>query len=257
METIKTVLKKTFLNSIIRNFRNWQIANVLTKHEKQMFVFYSQFISPGDLCFDIGANAGNRTKIFLKLGAKVIAVEPQLPCVNRLFTIFGKNKNLQIITKALGAKEGEAEFLISDVDVISSLSHDWIETVKKSGRFGDNSWDKKETVQLTTMDTLIERYGIPTFIKIDVEGYEFEVFKGLTRPVHTISFEFTPEFLENTFNCISYLEALGDIRLNYSLGETMALSSQEWLTSTKIKNILEGFRSNTQLFGDIYVQFSK
>lgn len=49
--------------------------------------FYEQFIRPNDICFDIGANMGNRTEVFLKLGAKVIAVEPQSECVNLYVSI--------------------------------------------------------------------------------------------------------------------------------------------------------------------------
>jgi hypothetical protein len=70
---------------------------------------------------------------------------------------------------------------------------------------------------MTTLDRLIEQYGTPSFIKIDVEGFEYQVVKGLTQPVKTLSLEFTPEFIESTFKCIDHLQRLGNIRLNYSM----------------------------------------
>jgi hypothetical protein len=38
---------------------------------------YAQFVRAGDLCFDIGANIGSRSRVFRALGAHVVAVEPQ------------------------------------------------------------------------------------------------------------------------------------------------------------------------------------
>ena len=145
--------------------------------------------------------------------------------------------------------------MISTADTISSLSPEWIESVKKSGRFSEFSWDKKQAVQMTTLDRLIEQYGSPSFIKIDVEGFEYQVIKGLSQPVKTLSLEFTPEFIESTFKCIDHLQRLGNIRLNYSVGETMSLALERWVTHPEMVKILSGFREDHRLFGDVYVRF--
>jgi hypothetical protein len=76
---------------------------------------------------------------------------------------------------------------------------------------------------MTTLDKLIEQFGIPSFIKIDVEGFEYEVIKGLSKPVKALSLEFTPEIIESTYKCINYLQQLGKINLNYSVFKTMSL----------------------------------
>ena len=39
--------------------------------------FYSQFVTSGSLCFDVGAHAGNRVRCWLQLNARVVAIEPQ------------------------------------------------------------------------------------------------------------------------------------------------------------------------------------
>ncbi len=226
-----------------------------TERDQKTLEFYTQFIKAGDICFDIGANIGQRTKIFLRLGARVIALEPQTQCIKWLTKFFGRNDKLTLIHKAVGALPGKAEIKICNADTISSLSEDWIAAVKKSGRFTKYDWYKKEEVQVTTLDNLIEQYGAPAFIKIDVEGYEPEVIRGLTRPVQVISLEFTPEFLESTFFCISHLAKLGEIKLNLSLGESMSLALDKWVSGPEMMEKLLEFKDNNMIFGDIYVKF--
>ncbi len=96
---------------------------------------------------------------------------------------------------------------------------------------------------------------MPSFIKIDVEGFEYQVIRGLSRPVHTISLEFTPEFIESTFKCIVYLQRLGEVRLNYSLGETENMALGNWVRPAEMIQILSEFRGNYNVFGDVYAMF--
>src|SRR5206468_10147566 len=86
--------------------------------------FYREFIPPGSVCFDVGANAGNRTKVFVRLAAKVVAVEPQERCGRLLAALQRRSPNLRIVCKALGPSEGEAEMYLSDAHFLSSLSRD-------------------------------------------------------------------------------------------------------------------------------------
>jgi FkbM family methyltransferase len=227
-----------------------------TPHDDEMVAFYSQFVPAGETCFDIGANVGNRVKVFLKLGAKVVAVEPQRECIRILELIFTGRPNFSLVPKAMGAAEGEAEIVIADVSTVSSMSQEWIEKVQSTKKFGDVQWTRKQTVPVTTLDKLIDQFGIPAFIKIDVEGYEYQVIQGLTRPVRSLSLEFTPEFLDSTLRCIEHLAKLGEIRLNYALGESMNLVAADWLTVTEGTKILEGFRDRRDVFGDLYVRFT-
>ena len=46
-------------------------------------------------------------------------------------------------------------------------------------------------VPVTTLDALIERHGVPSFVKVDAEGFEEEVLQGLSRSIKALSFEFT------------------------------------------------------------------
>jgi FkbM family methyltransferase len=218
--------------------------------------FYARFVNNNDLTFDVGANIGNRTSVFLCLGATVVAVEPQRACFCRLQEQFGSNSHVHLLNVALGAEEGMAEMNVSEGDVLSSLSSEWIAAVKESGRFGVNKWERKEAVRVTTLDALVSRYGTPAFIKIDVEGYEHQVLLGLSRAVRQLSFEFTPEYLTSTFACIDHLMSLGAVEYNYSLNESMQFSHSQWTDSEKIKRLLQRYSTDHYVFGDVYARFT-
>ncbi len=55
--------------------------------------FYAEFIPPGSLCFDIGAHVGSRIRAWRKLGASVVAVEPQIDFVGVLEKLYGVDSN--------------------------------------------------------------------------------------------------------------------------------------------------------------------
>jgi FkbM family methyltransferase len=216
--------------------------------------FYKQFIVKGDLCFDVGANIGNRTEIFLALGAKVIAVEPQKECAKLLKIRFG-NK-IRIEKCALGKSEGKGSIYISETSEISSLSKDWISAVSKH-RFKDKQWNQTEEVEISTLDKLISLHGVPKFCKIDVEGFEEEVLGGLSQPIPVISFEYTlPERIANIKNCLDQLSMLGVFECNFTQGETMRLELSNWISKEELLIQMERL-SISSLFGDIYIRFNQ
>ena len=225
-----------------------------SEEDQKRFEFYREFVASGDLVFDVGANLGNRAKVFSKLGAVVVAVEPQVACSNFLHYAFRDTANFHLVRKALGASAGYAEMLISKAHTISSLSSEWVRTVKESGRFANYQWNRKETVVIDTLDNLIVQFGRPTFIKIDVEGFEDQVVSGLSTPVRALSMEFTPEYMQSTLSCIEHLCRIGDYEFQISLGETMEFLLPEWVGAEVIGKRLSEVSFST--FGDLYARLN-
>jgi len=235
------------------------ISNVLSR--RKLLRFYSQFVNEGDLCFDIGANIGNRTGVFLKLGATVVAVEPQNICMQKLLKKYGNNDKVFLVHKALGAREGEGNLILSNSHTVSSMSKEWIDCVRDSDMFFTSTsafqWHKNVSVPIITLDRLIEKYGSPTVCKIDVEGFEYQVIKGLSQPVKVISFEFTPtpKLINLAVKSIKHLATIGNVQFNYSFGESMVFALPEWVNDSKICNVLLSIPYKTAFSGDIYARF--
>jgi FkbM family methyltransferase len=220
-----------------------------------MISLYQRWVKPGGLVFDIGANVGNRIDIFLEIGAKIVAVEPQQHCVQILMEKF-RNK-ISIENIGLSQSEGILEFHIADESTISSFSKEFI-TKTGSSRFRRNEWKETIQVPVSTCDKLIEKYGIPGFCKIDVEGFELEVLKGLNTKIPALSFEYcVPEMADNLYACLERLNVIdAAASYNYSVGESFAMSLDQWLSFPEFFSHVKEKKFHKSLFGDIYIQFS-
>ncbi len=167
--------------------------------------FYKSVIPPGcKLIFDIGANEGVMTEIFSKLSQCVIAIEPARRNLNILSARFNKNKNIIIVPIAISDKTGEQPWYEDKNDyAMGTLSSKWNDSKLKALK------STAANIPTSTLDVLITQYGMPDFIKIDVEGNEWKALQGLSQPVFLLSFEaILPQFLEETILCIEHLLSL-------------------------------------------------
>jgi FkbM family methyltransferase len=228
-------------------------ANPLKRRRSR--AFYGQFIGLGDLAFDIGAHLGDRVQAWLDLGAKVVAVEPQPHLVRLLKLLYGANPSVTLLDQAVGDRPGCAELLINRRNpTLSTLSADWAATVAASPRFPGERWDERIEVPVTTLDAMIETYGLPCFCKIDVEGFEEAVLAGLSQPLPCLSFEFISETGDRTLGCLERLEALGAYRYNVALGEARHLLFGDWCDRDALVRWLEARRPD-EGSGDIYARY--
>ena len=223
-------------------------------HLHRMKSLYGQFVSPGDLCFDIGANIGNRTEAFLKLGAQVIAVEPQPACVQSLRQRFGSDPRVTIVDQAVDTEAGEREIFICSSNTLSSMSPEWIDKARENPHFEGCRWDDQVTVNTTTLDALIEVYGQPTFCKIDVEGFERNVIGGLSQPIAALSFEFASNQPDRYRPCLDGISSIGMAQFNYSLGESMAMTMDHWMNLDELRSRLDELSQRPLTGGDIYAR---
>jgi FkbM family methyltransferase len=212
-----------FLGSWLALARSIMVYHGNRERHCCMDALYGQFLKPGDLAFDIGAHVGDRTASFRRLGARVVALEPQPGPAMILWFLFGRDRTVTLLRKAVSGAEGEVTlYTNSQNPTVSTISRDFINAAQEAQNWEGQSWDGAITVPVTTLDALIATYGEPAFIKIDVEGNESVVLSGLTTSVLALSFEFTTIAREVAIACLDRIEEIGDYRYNVSLGESQA-----------------------------------
>ena len=213
---------------------------------------YARFIKADNLVFDIGAHVGDRIAAFRRLGARVVACEPNPSLVPTLHRLYGEDTKVNIEPVAVGRTAGEIELKINvDNPTVSTASREFVKASQGAPGWQGQSWDKAVTVPVTTLDALIARHGVPAFMKIDVEGFEAEALAGLSQPVAALSFEFTTIQRDVARACLSRCQELGYVRYNAALGESQALVHDDWQSAEAIGRWLDALPMAANS-GDVY-----
>lgn len=184
--------------------------------------FYRRFLNPGDIAFDIGAHVGDRAASFCRLGARVVAVEPQ-PRLARLLRLI--LPDVRVVSALVGAEAGEAQLALNTANpTVATASLDFIAAATGAPGWEGQTWDSSLTLPVTTLDALAAAHGCPAFIKIDIEGYEAMALAGLSAAPTALSFEFTTIQRDVALACLTRLTALGFRAFNACLGENMVFA---------------------------------
>jgi FkbM family methyltransferase len=213
---------------------------------------YGGLVRRGDLVFDIGAHVGDRVASFRRLGARIVAVEPQPAFAGVLKLLYGRRADVTVEAVAVGRAPGTTSMMINaDNPTVSTVSAEFVSAARDAPGWESQRWTTSLRVPVTTLDALIGKYGEPAFIKIDVEGFEHEALQGLTRAVKALSFEFTIIQRDVALACIERCIALGYTRFNAALGESQVLVSADWIGGEQIAGWLAGLPQAANS-GDIY-----
>ncbi|MEA3070737.1 MAG: hypothetical protein QOD29_2183 [Alphaproteobacteria bacterium] len=214
---------------------------------------YARFIQPGDLVFDIGAHVGDRIASFRRLGARVVAVEPQPALVRTLRLLYGRDCAVVIEPIAVGRSGGEVKLRLNlDNPTVSTASDEFVQAARRAPGWERENWTRTTYVPVLGLDALIQRHGRPAFIKIDVEGLEAEALAGLTQAIPALSFEFTTIQPQAAINALTRCAELGYGRYNAAFGESHILLHREWLSADAIKAWLSTLPIEANS-GDVYV----
>lgn len=155
------------------------------------------------ILFDIGANVGNYSRENSHKYDKIICVEPIRDlCVNL-------PSKCTIVNKIISNNPNDEFYKCDNCVNISTACKEWREgngRFANGGRYDINSTWSLYKCPVSTLDDLVDEYGIPDLIKIDVEGYEYNVLRSFTKRFNgIISFEWAEEMKSEIINSIEYL----------------------------------------------------
>jgi FkbM family methyltransferase len=220
--------------------------------EAAMDALYARFVQPGDLAFDIGSHVGDRIGAFRRIGARVVALEPQPLCAEVIRTLYAGDPDVALVESACGPTSGSLKLHINTANpTVTTASRDFVKAADGAGGWEGQVWDREIEVPVTTLDTLIETHGIPKFVKIDVEGFEADVLAGLSQALPTLSFEFTTIQRDVALACLDRVAALGDYRFDVALGESQMFDLGRWSPAATLRRYIVNLPHEANS-GDIY-----
>jgi FkbM family methyltransferase len=198
-----------------------------------------------NLIFDIGFNVGEFTQTcFSKYpNCNVVAVEAKPTLVNNASPHLFTNYKFTLHNKLVSNTDGdEMDFYVSPYATgVSTASTEFMENsrfTKGSKNLPENSikWNEPIKIKSITVDSMIERYGMPDLIKIDVEGYEYNVLLSLTKNHCPLSFEWSEEKVREMVDTVEYLFSLGYTKFAVQLEDRYdaIIEDDQWMAKEKI-----------------------
>jgi FkbM family methyltransferase len=193
------------------------------------------------LIFDIGANIGKYSSTFAKNSENtIISVEASPNTFNILKVNMLPFTNVTALEYAVcNSKEPYITFYNCQSHTLSTLDINWL--TSSDSRFGDHGGRFNEIqVKTISLDALIEKYGIPDILKIDVEGAEEQVIKSLSQKVPVLLFEWAAEWKDSLKRAIDHLTSLGFSRFHVQKEDMYSYYPPDFeLTSDECKMLLD------------------
>jgi FkbM family methyltransferase len=221
-------------------------------HRLEMRRFYRAYLRKGDLVFDVGAHVGRHAEIFTDLGAKVVSIEPNPSCCEHLERL-AKVRNIHVEHCAAGDAPGKLKLRICQDSVISTVVEEWYQGARRSPIHQDAQWLASLEVDVITLDQLAQRYGNPAFVKIDAEGYDDHVLRGMSFKPRALCFEYNRLLPEVAARCFETPVLSSGYEFNFSRGFELKNVSEKWMSGPELCNRLSEFAASEE-YGDVYAR---
>ena len=245
MPRLRDLLIGTGLYPRARAVRRLFLSRRDRAREAEALAFYRAMVPPGALVFDLGANVGDISEPLLRVGARVVAVEPQPECLAELRARCGAYPGFVALPAVVGRAPGVATLHLRAHHGASSLRRDWM-------------GDAVSTLDtpMVTLAALIARYGVPAYCKVDVEGSEEDVFATLPHPLPLVSFEYVDAALDRAAACLELLAPGGGAEANLAATAPPRFLLPEWLPPDELLRRLPGLIRDgvARSWGDIWVR---
>lgn len=189
----------------------------LRREDQEEHLFMSKFLKPGDLCFDVGCHLGRKARAMRNCGARVIGIEPEPVAQQMLELEFRNDPEFILVCVALADRSGKMTLHRNKNLSMTSFRDKWGDVVEDI------------QVEVTTLDELIHRFGLPVYCKVDVEGFEDRVFSGLSRPLPLLSFEIHQHEIDRAVQCLERFQHLGFSSTNMTPMDSATFSFKEFI----------------------------
>ena len=247
---LKTAIMKTPLYPVARSAYRAVFNRGAEAHKARMGAFYSQFFQAGSRVFDVGANQGEYSEIFAGEGGRVIAIEPNTAYSTRL-TALARTNDIHPMFVAIGEEPGEATLNVCSKPGFSTMVDRHVDWIEESPDYKDVSWTHTLTVPVTTLGLLAKEFGEPEFVKIDVEGFEINVLRGMTFRPRNLSFEFGARRKGPSSVCLEHMGAL-NYRFRPIIGREYRFVTAEWMSLEEARAWLDSYSVEQGEYGDMF-----
>ena len=165
-------------------------------HQKKIASFLKKKNLEINIFFDVGAHMGLYTDLVNKIypNCKSFLFEPQSTIFNKVKEKYSSNNNVQVFNKAISDTEKKQNLYLNMHDLTSTLSTFDEQSsylnfkAKLYGTDIKNMSYGTELVQTITLDKFMSEHNVDKIdlIKIDTEGHEFNVLKGLKNQIENV-----------------------------------------------------------------------
>lgn len=175
----------------------------------------------------VGGHIGQEMETYQKNNVKnLIVFEPQKIPFQKLSSVvdsIGFN-NVKLINKALGNSCATVEMTCNDGGLCSSI----LKPKHVLQQYPDIIFDRKESVEMVTMDSVIGETHDYNFLNMDTQGYELEVLKGATKTLKKIDYVYTEVNNTEVYENNALIEEIDEFLIDYNMVRVVT----DWMGGT-------------------------